>query len=108
MLTSLFTTLPILGIIVCNRGASGCLIFSFAENADNGDEERSCQITRSLIDAMQSSSSTKTYLALCDGDGTCNSVDYRDKGWFTIDKPVKDEYGKSSFYYNSSCYGAID
>jgi hypothetical protein len=53
-----------------------------------------CQVTRALIDTMQHPDSTKTYLALCDGDGTWNGIDYRDKGWFAIDTPVKDEYGR--------------
>ena len=43
---------------------------------------------------MQHPDSVKTYFALCDGDGTWNGEDYREKGWFTSSKPVKDEYGK--------------
>lgn len=43
---------------------------------------------------MRSPGSTKTYIALCDGDGIWNGVDYRKKGWFTLDLPVKDEWGK--------------
>lgn len=43
---------------------------------------------------MQHPDSTKTYLALCDGDGTWDGVDYRDRGWFVVDKPVRDEYGR--------------
>ena len=70
-------------------------MFSFANVTNNEEGEAGpCQVTKALIDAMQSSDSTKTYLALCDGDGIWNGVDYCDQGWFTIDKPVKDEYGK--------------
>jgi hypothetical protein len=46
------------------------------------------------MNAMQHPASTKTYLALCDGDGTWNDEDYREKGWFAIDRSVKDEHGK--------------
>lgn len=82
------------GTIFHIRGASGCLLFSFAETPENGSEDKSCQVTKALVDAMQHPNSTKTYLALCDGDGTWNGVDYRDKGWFVIDRPVRDEYGE--------------
>jgi hypothetical protein len=44
--------------------------------------------------AMQSPEATKTYLALCDGDGCWNGVNYLNKGWFNISVPVKDEWGK--------------
>jgi len=43
---------------------------------------------------MQNLEATKTYLALCDGDGSWNGIDYLQKGWFTFDRPVKDEWGK--------------
>ena len=80
---------------MASRGASGCLLFSFANRTNDGEGEVApCQVTKTLIDAMQSPDSTKTYFALCDGNGNWNGVDYRDQGWFTIDKPVKDEYGK--------------
>ena len=42
---------------------------------------------------MQSPQATKTYIALCDGDGTWNGVNYLEKGWFMFDNPVKDENG---------------
>ena len=54
-----------------------------------------CQVTKILMGAMQSPEATKTYLALCDGDGTWNGVDYMKKGWFTFDNPVNDEWGKN-------------
>jgi hypothetical protein len=47
---------------------------------------------------MQSSEATKTYMALCDGDGKWNGVDYLKKGWFSLDLPVKNEWGKSEVY----------
>ena len=42
---------------------------------------------------MQSPEATKTYFALCDGDGAWNGVKYLKKVWFTFDNPVKDENG---------------
>jgi tRNA pseudouridine65 synthase len=78
-----------------DRGASGCLVFSFADNKEDENGKKSpCRVTKTLIDSMQDPSSTKTYLAFCDGDGTWNGVDFLEKGWFTFDRPVKDEWGK--------------
>lgn len=78
-----------------DRGASGCLVFSFAEDKDNEHGEKlPCQITKTLIDSMQDPMATKTYLALCDGDGHWNGVNFLERGWFTFDNPVKDEWGK--------------
>ena len=74
-----------------DRGASGCLLFSFAES------EKPCRVTSTMINSMQNQQSEKTYLALCDGDGTWNGINYLEKGWFTFDKPVKDENGEISF-----------
>jgi hypothetical protein len=51
-------------------------------------------VTKALIGAMQNHSSTKTYFAICDGDGTWNGTDFRAQGWFTINKPVRDENGE--------------
>ncbi|KAL3786494.1 hypothetical protein HJC23_010660 [Cyclotella cryptica] len=77
-----------------DRGASGCLLFSIADNTETNDgKAMPCQVTKALFDAMQHPDSTKTYLAICDGDGTWNGIDIKAKGWFTIDKPVKDENG---------------
>ncbi|KAL7538069.1 hypothetical protein ACHAXR_008268 [Thalassiosira sp. AJA248-18] len=79
-----------------DRGASGCLILSFAENQENEEGEKiSCSVTRSLIESMRNPDATKTYIALCDGDGTWNGVNYLGRGWFTFDSPVRDEWGKS-------------
>jgi len=82
-----------------DRGASGCLVFAFAqpdsgEDDAKGDKRVSCGVTRTLIQSMQAPEATKTYVAFCDGDGTWNGVDYLTKGWFTLDLPVKDEWGK--------------
>lgn len=73
-----------------DRSASGCLIFSFADD----DDEKSKEVTNTLINSLQSAGSQKTYVALCDGDGKWSEQNFLEKGWFTIDQPVKDENGK--------------
>lgn len=71
-----------------DRSASGCLVFTFSDGV------KSQEITKTLIDSLQSEDATKTYIALCDGDGIWNGVNFVEKGWFTVDIPVKDENGK--------------
>ncbi len=73
-----------------DRSASGCLIFSFVDD----DDEKSKEITNTLINSLKSAGSQKTYVALCDGDGKWSEQNFLEKGWFTIDQPVKDENGK--------------
>ena len=84
-----------------DRGASGCLLFSFAENGgrggggeEGGEVGSSCGVTRSLVESMQCPEVVKTYIALCDGIGSWNGVNHIEKGWFTFNNPVKDEWGK--------------
>lgn len=48
-----------------------------------------------MIESLQSEYATKSYIAICDGDGTWNGQDFLEKGWFKINQPVKDENGKS-------------
>lgn len=76
-----------------DRGASGCLLLSFADsgNQDKDQNGGGCDVTKSLIESMHNA--TKTYIALCDGNGTWNGINYLDKGWFTFTNPVKDESG---------------
>ncbi len=74
-----------------DRGASGCLLLSFAENSEAC--EGSCRVTKSLIDSMQHRNASKTYIALCDGLGIWNGLNYNEKGWFTFCNPVKDDQG---------------
>ena len=78
-----------------DRGASGALLFAFAEaeKVNEDGEKVSCKITKALIESMQSQDATKTYLALCDGDMKWNGINYHEKGWFTFDNPVSDENG---------------
>eukprot|EP00551_Chaetoceros_affinis_P008192 CAMPEP_0203662882 /NCGR_PEP_ID=MMETSP0090-20130426/687_1 /ASSEMBLY_ACC=CAM_ASM_001088 /TAXON_ID=426623 /ORGANISM="Chaetoceros affinis, Strain CCMP159" /LENGTH=831 /DNA_ID=CAMNT_0050525721 /DNA_START=408 /DNA_END=2900 /DNA_ORIENTATION=- len=86
-----------------DRSASGCLVFAFAndDNDKNNSEEgensefgSSREVTNTLINAMQNEDAVKTYIALVDGDGQWNGNNFMDKGWFTINSPVKDENGK--------------
>jgi 23S rRNA-/tRNA-specific pseudouridylate synthase len=89
-----------------DRGASGCLLFSFAENGGGGggggrgggEEGSSCGVTRSLMESMQRPDVVKTYISLCDGPGSWNGVNHIEKGWFTFINPVKDEWGKMIEY----------
>ena len=74
-----------------DRGASGCLLLSFA--AKNDTFEGSCRVTKSFIDSMQHPNASKTYIALCDGLGAWNDLNYLEKGWFTFSNPVKDDQG---------------
>jgi len=81
-----------------DRSASGCLVFAFASNhVDNDNEDTkasSCSTTKSLISAMQNKDATKTYFALCNGDGTLRGENLKERGWFTVDQPIIDEHGR--------------
>jgi len=111
-----------------DRGASGALLFAFADsvdesNKDNDDVEEDNVLqtlevddkeknrdsnehqqstlgrkikgpTATLIDAMTSPTSTKTYVALVRGEGILNGEDLKEKGWFEVNRPIKDEKGR--------------
>merc|ERR1712113_513006 len=64
------------------------------ENVNPYPKTKSTTITNALITAMQSREATKTYVALCHGDGTWKGEDLISKGWFSVDAPIKDEHGK--------------
>lgn len=66
-----------------DRGASGCLLCSFANDDNNS--------TKVLIDAM--SYANKTYVALVRGEGILHGEDLKRKGWFLITRPIKNENG---------------
>lgn len=68
-----------------DRGASGCLLCTFANNEDMNDA------TKVLIDAM--TFANKTYIALVRGEGILHGEDLKKKGWFPITRPIKDERG---------------
>ena len=104
-----------------DRGASGCLLFAFAddddadgnangsndgedddkENVDNNLAEptnptksNKRSSTAILQEAMASPDATKTYLALVRGEGILRGEDLKSKGWFLVDREIKDEKGK--------------
>ena len=72
-----------------DRGASGALLLTFAEEAD----DRNSSTTATLIDAMKSAQSTKTYVALVRGEGLLHGEDFKKKGWFEVSRPIKDVNG---------------
>ena len=103
-----------------DRGASGALLFAYADddydddynnnNTVDNNEEEDCQsstsleenkdkskksnsITTELINAMAHPNTTKTYIAIVRGEGMLHGEDLTTKGWFTINRPIKDEDG---------------
>ena len=80
-----------------DRGASGALLLAFADNENNDintDGSRKKKPTASLIEAMTSPESTKTYVALVRGEGVFRGEDLKQKGWFEVNRPIKDEGGE--------------
>jgi len=76
-----------------DRGASGCLLFSFA---------KSDKATAMLQECMTHSSSTqKTYLAIVRGEGILKGRDFRREGWFKVDRPIKNKAGN---FKNATSY----
>jgi 23S rRNA-/tRNA-specific pseudouridylate synthase len=71
-----------------DRGASGCLLMTKTAS------EEATRATAILQEAMASNTSQKTYIALVRGEGIFRGLDLRKKGWFTVDRPIKDESGK--------------
>ena len=72
-----------------DRGASGCLLFAFA---DEDDSKRSS--TAILQEALASANATKTYLALVRGEGILRGDDLKARGWFLVEREIKDEQGR--------------
>lgn len=66
-----------------DRGASGCLLLAYTDDANS---------TAVLSDAM--SRATKTYVALVRGEGILWGDDLSKKGWFVVDRPIKNEKGQ--------------
>ena len=73
-----------------DRGASGCLLLTYTDDADS---------TAVLSAAM--SQATKTYVALVRGEGILRGDDLKTKGWFVVDRPIKNENGK---LHNATTY----
>lgn len=72
-----------------DRGASGCLLMSLARSDQDGGNA-----TAVLQESMSLTSTThKTYLALVRGEGILKGRDFRQEGWFEINRPIKNEAG---------------
>jgi len=71
-----------------DRGASGCLLMSFAKSDKEGGNA-----TATLQESMSISSTHKTYIALVRGEGILKGRDFRQEGWFEITRPIKNEAG---------------
>jgi 23S rRNA-/tRNA-specific pseudouridylate synthase len=67
-----------------DRGASGCLLCTYADAPE---------ATAVLSDALQTNS-TKTYMALVRGEGIVNGTDLKQRGWFRVERPIRDERGR--------------
>lgn len=68
-----------------DRGASGCLLMTYSDDTNDNT-------TAQLIDAMHMQAN-KTYVALVRGEGILHEVDFKNQGWFCVDRPIKDEAG---------------
>ena len=85
-----------------DRGASGALLLAFADDDDDDDEDQNQDdkstkakgATASLANALASPESTKTYIALVRGEGIFRGEDLKEKKWFEISRPIKDENGE--------------
>jgi 23S rRNA-/tRNA-specific pseudouridylate synthase len=66
-----------------DRGASGCLLLTFADDGD---------CTTILSEAMKRAN--KTYVAIVRGEGILHGEDLKQKGWFSVDRPIKNERGQ--------------
>lgn len=66
-----------------DRGASGCLLMTYLSDGDS---------TAVLSEAM--THANKTYVALVRGEGILHGEDLKDKGWFVVDRPIKNEKGQ--------------
>ena len=69
-----------------DRGASGCLLFTYAD-----DELNATTILSNAI--ADKTMCTKTYLALVRGEGIFRGRIFKDEGWFMVERPITDENG---------------
>ena len=73
-----------------DRGASGCLLGTFADD-DNMDYHSNAT---ALLSAALQNNATKTYIALVRGEGILHGSDWKERGWFLVDRPIRDERGR--------------
>lgn len=101
-----------------DRGASGALLFAFAggnENVDRGhinteDPNHDVFVKHSLKgptailqEEMSNPTTIKTYVAIVRGEGILRGEDLKQKGWFEVNRPIKDKKGKlhdATTYFN--------
>lgn len=67
-----------------DRGCSGCLLMAYADRPE---------ATKNLIEALASDEAQKTYVALVRGEGILHGRDFKNEGWFKVDRPIKNENG---------------
>ena len=68
-------------------GASGCVLCTFS------DKEEETGATAALQEALREAK--KTYVALVRGSGVLYGEDLSSRGWFSIDRPIKDYKGRT-------------
>jgi tRNA pseudouridine65 synthase len=68
-----------------DRGCSGCLLFTYADDDDENTTAR-------WSDAM-TTTANKTYLALVRGEGILHGRDLKQDGWFLVDRPIRNKRG---------------
>jgi tRNA pseudouridine65 synthase len=89
-----------------DRGASGCLLFTFARSDEDGHDAtatlQECMMnastaTTSTLKAGEKSDSPflggKTYIALVRGEGILRGRDLKKEGWFEVNRPIRDVSG---------------
>ena len=83
-----------------DRGASGCLLLTYADDGDaddaakDGEATENSNATAILSNAMADKTvCTKTYLALVRGEGILHDRRFQDEGWLLVDRPIKNENG---------------
>ena len=79
-----------------DRGCSGCLLMTFANDQNKEKDHENyddVDATSILNDAMQDSTTVKTYIALVRGEGILHGRDFRKEGWFKVDRPITNERG---------------
>jgi tRNA pseudouridine65 synthase len=89
-----------------DRGCSGCLLMTYSHNADRSSNSSTCNssdngdddednATGSLIQSMASGATNKTYVALVRGEGVLRGRDFKQEGWFRVDRPIENRKGIS-------------
>jgi 23S rRNA-/tRNA-specific pseudouridylate synthase len=76
-----------------DRGTSGCLLCCYADDDNNTTESSSSSTKTTSILSTLLQDGQKTYLALVRGEGMLHGIDLKQRGWFTVDRPIKDEKG---------------